>query len=592
MNPMPRKTFIIGKDASLEDTISRTAALIEASGFQVHLDSWLNPAPNCWSVHMLSNECPWISSNGKGSSKKACLASAQAEFLERLSTDFFFSDFYLGEKTASSDFVFSPDEKWFPVADDDRIPLSHPDGTELLTESLLKFYNPDNELTSDLLHDINSENTNRGICALPFKALDTGESVFFPVNILHNLYASNGMSAGNTPDESRSQALGEILERYVKNIIISKGICLPDVPRKILAGYPAIMKALDALRKQGLYVSVKDASLGGKFPVISMLLLNPEDGGCYAAFGASCRFEVALERTVTELLQGRNINRLAGFQPPSHDIEPVADELNLESHFINSDGLLAWSMFRDKPEYSFSPWDFSGSTKEEFQHLNDIIKAEGFQPYCAEYLHCGMYTCRIIVPGMSEIYPVSDLVWNNPITGASLRTHLLNLPKMSVKELREFYTILEDLQFNEDQLISDAIGVLFSEETAWHTLRIGELKALITLAAGHPEEAYTWCGWSINFGHLTPERSDLLKIIFNLISFKMKAENPEDYRAALEKLYSAEAVNRAELTLAGKITFPGLNFASTWEEISPLHTTLIESYQRLVKIKLNPIKQL
>jgi len=582
---MPRKTFITGKDAALEDTISRTSSLLETHGFPVKLEAWMNPAPNCWSVHLLSTECPRISANGKGPSKKACLASAQAEFLERLSTNFFFSDFYLGKETGSADFVFFPDEKWFPVDSDDQIPRKHPDGTELLTETLHRFYNPDDELTADLLHDINSENTNRGICALPFKAIESGETVHFPVNILHNLYASNGMSAGNTPDESRSQAMGEILERYVKNIIISKGICLPDVPPDVVSRYPGIQKSLGKLKDQGLHIMVKDASLGGRFPVICMLLLNPADGGCYSAFGASCRFEVAIERTLTELMQGRNINRLTGFQSPSHDIEPVADELNLESHFINSDGLLAWSMFRDKPEHLFSPWDFSGSTKEEFLKLNEIVSGEGFTAYCADYQHFGMYTCRIIVPGMSEIYPISDLVWNNPITGASLRTHLLTLPQMSTKELREFYMILEDLQFSEDQLISDATGVVFSEESAWHTLRIGELKALITLAAGQPEEAYTWCMWSINFGHLPPERSNLLKIIYNLISFKMKAENPDDYRSSLSKLYGGEAVATAELVLAGKLTFPGLNFALSWEEISPHHAGLLDMYGRLTEIK-------
>lgn len=330
---------------------------------------------------------------------------------------------------------------------------------------------------------------------------------------------------------------------------------------------------------------VKDASLGGRFPIICILLINPRDNGCYAAFGASCRFEVALERTVTELLQGRRLNQLDGFQPPSHDIEPVADALNLESHFINSDGLVAWSMFKNSPEYKFSPWDFSGTTAEEYDRLKEIILREGFSAYCAEYSCCGMYTCRVIVPGMSEIYPVSDLLWDNRITGASLRTHLLTLQQMSIKELREFYSILEDLQFNEDQLISEAIGVIFEEGTAWHTLRIGELKALITLAAGHPEEAYTWCGWCINFGHLPPSRDQLLRIVHTLISLKIKGEEPADYISSLVKFFGAEMVSRAELVVAGKLTFPGLNFAPSWEEISPLHARLLVLYERLNGIK-------
>ena len=350
---------------------------------------------------------------------------------------------------------------------------------------------------------------------------------------------------------------------------------------------PRIKEALRELEQHGLRVRVKDASLGGKFPVICMLLINPADSGCYAVFGASCRFEVALERTVTELLQGRHLNQLDGFQAPSHDLEPVSDSLNLESHFINSDGLLAWSMFSSKPGYEFCPWDFSGTTAEEYDSLKNIITREGFKAYCAEYSHCGMYTCRIIIPGMSEIYPVSDLLWDNRITGASLRTHLLTLQQMSVKELREFYGILEDLQFNEDQLISEAIGVIFEEDSAWHTLRIGELKALITLAARHPEEAYTCCGWCISFGHLPPSRDRLVRAIYNLISFQIKGEDPADYRPALVDFFGTETVSKAELVLAGNLTFPGLNFAPSWEEISPLHSGLLDVYQKINRLKIN-----
>ena len=546
----------------------------------------MNPAPSCWSTHIVSLDLPSLSANGKGSSKAACLASGQAEFLERLSTNFFFSDYYLGRETEAADFVFFPNEKWFPVEELDSIPPAHPDGTPLLSEALRSFYNPENELTADLLHDINSENSSRGICALPFREISTGETVYFPVNILHNLYASNGMSAGNTPEESRAQAMSEILERYVKRIVISRGLCLPDVPTEYTSKCPAAKAALRELESRGFHVMVKDASLGGRFPVICVLLINPENRGCYASFGANCRFEVALERTVVELLQGRDLDQLNDFPPPSHEIGPVADSLNLESHFINSEGLLAWSMFGGRPEYKFSPWEFSGTNTEESDRLEKLISEEGFDAYRAEYTHLGIYTCRIIVPGMSEIYPVSDLLWNNSITGASLRTHLLTLEQMSLQELREFYTILEDLQFNEDQLISDAIGVIFEAGSAWHSLRIGELKALITLAAGHPEEAYTWCGWCTGFGHLPPDRNRLMELIYTLISLALKGEKISDYRKSLAAFYGDTTLARAEMILNQKDNFPGLNFAPTWEEISPLHQELLDFYKRLNSTKV------
>lgn len=49
---------------------------------------------------------------------KAALASALGEYFERLSTNYFFADFYLGQEIANGDFVHYPTEKWFPIEDD------------------------------------------------------------------------------------------------------------------------------------------------------------------------------------------------------------------------------------------------------------------------------------------------------------------------------------------------------------------------------------------------------------------------------------------------------------------------------------------
>ena len=40
--------------------------------------------------------------------KKAALASALGEYFERLSTNYFFADFYLGQEIANGDFVHYP----------------------------------------------------------------------------------------------------------------------------------------------------------------------------------------------------------------------------------------------------------------------------------------------------------------------------------------------------------------------------------------------------------------------------------------------------------------------------------------------------
>ena len=582
---MTTKTHIPGKDAPLEETIEKARALLNSHGFPIELVSYKNPVRNCWSVHLRSTECPQIYTNGKGGTKLASEVSAILEFFERVSTNFFFADYYLGKGTAKSDFVFYPTEKWFPVEDPSRIPTHSPDGTELLNESLRKFYNPDGELTPSLLCDNNSDNPNRGIAALPFEHIDKKQTVYFPISILNNIYVSNGMAAGNTATECRAQALAEIMERYVKNEVIAKGTCLPPVPQPVLDRYPRIQRDIAELREHGFPIMVKDASLGGTFPVICVLLINPKNGGCYASFGASCRFEVALERTVTELLQGRGLDQLDVFEPPSHDLEAVADGLNLESHFINSEGLLSWQMFGDKPDFEYNDWDFQGSTADEYDRLKAIVTSLGYEAYCAEYRHCGVYTCRIIVPGMSEVYPSDDLIWINKITGASLRPQLLKLNRMSVDELKDFTENLNELGLSDQQPISDAIGVIFEEGTAWHSLRIGELRGMLALATGDLEEAAQWCCWCHNFNFLPAPRQRLYRAIHDLVDFELADENQTEYHASLKLFFEDQIIADARQILKGQLTFHGLNFADSWEEISPAHKKFISIYKKLHPLK-------
>lgn len=112
---MSEKTYIIGKDRDLEATIESMQLKLKALGFDIEEASWLNPVPNVYSVHIRDKDCGLMFTNGKGATAKACLASALGEYFERLSCNYFFADFYLGEEYSKGEFVHYPDEKWFPA---------------------------------------------------------------------------------------------------------------------------------------------------------------------------------------------------------------------------------------------------------------------------------------------------------------------------------------------------------------------------------------------------------------------------------------------------------------------------------------------
>ncbi|OYY80578.1 MAG: OsmC domain/YcaO domain-containing protein, partial [Methylophilales bacterium 16-45-9] len=367
--------------------------------------------PNVWSLHIRDAHSPMCFTNGKGSTKESALASALGEYIERLSNNHFYAGAFWGEDIANAAFVHYPNERWFKPGRKDALPK------EILDEYTLEIYNPDGELRGSHLIDTNSGNTERGICALPFVRQSDGEIVYFPSNLVENLFVSNGMSAGNTLVEAQVQCLSEIFERAVKREILEGEISLPDVPQEVLAKYPSIMAGIQSLEEQGFPVLVKDASLGGVYPVMCVTLMNPRTGGVFASFGAHPSLEVALERSLTELLQGRSLEGLNDLPQPTFASEAVTEPNNFVEHFIDSSGIVSWRFFSAKSDYEFVEWDFSGqgedSNAEEAATLFGILHAMGKEAYVAVYDQLGATACRILVPGYSEIYPIEDLIWDN-----------------------------------------------------------------------------------------------------------------------------------------------------------------------------------
>jgi ribosomal protein S12 methylthiotransferase accessory factor len=576
---MTDKTFIKGKDRDLESTIETMTAKLETLGVQIEEASWLNPVPNVYSVHIRDKECGLMFTNGKGATRKACLASALGEYFERLSCNYFFADFYLGEAFSKGEFVHYPDEKWFDISGE-----SMPEG--LMDDKLWSYYDPNKELKPQQIFEINSGTGERGICAVPYHRQRDSQSVWIPINIIGNLYVSNGMSAGNTMNEARVQSLSEVFERYVKNKIIAEGICLPEVPQNVIDRFPKIKESIEKLEAHGYHLRVADASLGGKYPVMSVTLINPKDGAVFASFGGHPCFEVALERTVTELLQGRGLDQLDGFQPPSFDEDEVASHYNLETHFIDSSGLISYDFFKNKPDYEFSDWDHDSTTEEEFEYCCKIIHELDFDIYISDYEHLNVYTCRIIVPGMSDIYPVDDLIWSNNNEGALFREDILSLKNLSKEQWLDILNRLEEGAFNDVQRVAEFIGVAPDAGTAWASLRIGELKAMLCLAMEDFEQAIEWNEWCLHMDQLNDERIRYYRCLQALLEVKLDDDRDyHNYEDSLKLMYGNDNVKVAIDLIEGKEIFHGLHSPGLSLEGFNIHNKLLEGYQKLHKAK-------
>ena len=573
-------TYIVGKDLPLEQTIANMSRLLAGLGIKIEIASWRNIIPNVWSLHIRDAHSPMCFTNGKGATKEGALASALGEYIERLSCNHFYAGSFWGEDMANAAFVHYPNERWFQPGADNALPAG------ILDDYCVGIYNPDGELRGAHLIDTNSGNVQRGICSLPFVRQSDGAVVYFPSNLIENLFASNGMSAGNTLAEAQVQCLSEIFERAVKRDILEGEIALPDVPHEVLAQYPSILAGIQGLEKQGFPVLVKDASLGGEYPVMCVTLMNPHTGGVFASFGAHPRLEVALERSLTELLQGRSFEGLNDLPQPTFISNAVTEPNNFVEHFIDSSGVVSWRFFSAKADFEFVQWDFSGhgenANTEEAATLLGILKDMGKEVYTAVYDQLGATACRILVPSYSEIYPVEDLIWDNTNKALLFRADILNVHQLDNVQLEALLERLHNNELDDHSDIATLIGIEFDDNTVWGQLTVLELKLLIHLALQHTEATHELVGAFLQYNDNTVARKLFYQALNVVLEVLLDDElELADYMVNFRRMFGNPQMDAVMGSVDGTVRFFGLTPTGMHLDGLDRHQRHIDSFKKL-----------
>ncbi|MGL5333704.1 MAG: YcaO-like family protein, partial [Aeromonas veronii] len=278
------------------------------------------------------------------------------------------------------------------------------------------------------------------------------------------------------------------------------------------------------------------------------------------------------------------------FVPPSFDNEQVADHHNLETHFIDSSGLISWDLFKQDADFEFADWDFRGTSQEEFEHLIGIFHELEQPVYIADYEHLGVYACRILVPGMSDIYPAEDLLLANNNMGANLREVILALPSLDwdAEQYMALFDQLDEEGHDERTRVRELLGIAAAKGTALHTLRVGELKAMLALAAGELETALDLIDWTMEFNQsvFTAERASYYRALRACVELFLDEErDPEQYRAVFTRMYGEETLAQAWANATGEARFHGLEAADLSLSQFPLHQKLLAAYEKLQKAK-------
>lgn len=487
----------IYKEDTPNNTILKIKKILCDLGIITYESFIANPYPNIHSCRLQTIESQGnFGQNGKGRTFEYSLASAHAEFMERLQ-----NGFYLGGGSLSlpllkkikqnQGFYFYPDEK--TISKEELLSLNNKFLTDIFGGTSTK----DTRSLIEKYFNRLKQNGERGVIAVPFYDYTNKKVIYLPYNITMMITGSNGMAAGNTIAESIFQAICEIFERKAATSIYYERLTPPTISKEYLKQYEKLYKTITEIETKGYDVIVKDFSLGKKMPVLGTIIIDKKSQKYRLNVGADTSFEIALSRTLTEIHQGLKdqqafkailltVPKTEHFYFIDNSEESQKKRFEEISKFkVNGSGVFPKSLFDDKESYSFNPETFSekATYKDEVKYLLNLITELGEDVYIRNSSFLGFPTSYVYVTEMSllgkkgaKIVSTANIDIDTHLSNDELEKLFYNFydffkDKGKLERLLNHFPVAE-FKNKKDNSMAELLKLEFTENFYWNKLPV------------------------------------------------------------------------------------------------------------------------
>lgn len=412
------------KDKDPKLTVEYILELLNSYNIMTLIEDERNYHNKWFSIRLSEvNNLPF-SSNGKGISREFAMASAYAEFMERIQGQFIPKE-VLSKNTSNkikSEYI----NKFIP-RNNNHFSYNKKIEEMLIEDSelcqMIEYYN----LTNDVIEEL-------------------------PEWFISKLCSSNGLCAGNTFEEAIVQGVCEILERYVKRYLFLKETEVPTIPNGIFEGLYSY-ELIKEMERKGFICMIKDCTLGGKYPVLGLVVLNKNMNKVIFTLGSDLDIDICIQRCITEMFQGRNLDE---------DLEKSMSDIGYNTIFqgnINDDSKKIMlrtivdnigpcpvnfldSKNKNIIQYKKAFLDKGFNNTEAFVYLINLLKKEDRNIYIRDHSYLGFNTYRIYIPNMSEVKDINNVISFHE-NQKVIKSLLYNIDKLSSKELKKLCNIIE-----------------------------------------------------------------------------------------------------------------------------------------------------
>ena len=288
------------KERSPQETINIIQKYFNSLGYNIKIIMCDQTNVNTWCsrIVLYYNDMFVLGTNGKGTTKDYCLASAYGEMYERFCNRMGCTNHYIiGEHMINitkekKGYYFHPEEK--------SIDFNEAFNSSYIGQSFLNVCKNYLEETKEYFNTI----LNNNYIGVPYKHSHKNDVIYLEPRIVTFLTGSSGMSAGNTFYEAYVQAISELYEHYVIGLYCDKPQTKYYAINLNAIKNTELLTIIHKIKQENdLYII--DFSYNFQVPVLMALVVNKKTHTITINFGSSPIFDIALERILTELYQGR-----------------------------------------------------------------------------------------------------------------------------------------------------------------------------------------------------------------------------------------------------------------------------------------------
>ncbi|QVK17570.1 YcaO-like family protein [Mycoplasmatota bacterium] len=478
------------KDDSPINTVDKIKNILYSYNLIPIESNWKNSVDGYYSLSV-SIRGTKLATNGKGTSIEYALASAYGELMERLQNQSFYRlSIDLGPGALNYlHFFYAPDERYTSIKD---FLILNEEWTQIQMALL------DNKTDIKKLFNrwkmISYEDTPNELVTIPYLNLMTKNISNIPVKMVSKMYMSNGMCAGNTIEEALVQGLSEVFERYVNRKIVLEKICPPTIPREYLKQCPRIMDMISRIEQKGNYkVIMKDCSLGKNYPVVGAIFINRDNQHYFVKFGSHPQMEIAMERTLTELLQGQDVNQMMGIKEYSYNPPIVDEDKNLMGILVNGSGYYQSEFFSKNYSYPFNDYSMpkESSNKDMMIHLLNLLRRENYHVFVRDVSYLGFPSYHMIVPGFSEVEKIDDFkTLDEYVAYIKIKQSIRNIDKLSDDGIIELIGLMDKYDIHGEGSILQFLSFNIEDTYPWYYQSIDLFRVALNYKVGNFKKAY------------------------------------------------------------------------------------------------------